>query len=116
MEHDERPERTCPRCGDGFTPKRYNQRFCTKGCKSANDNQRLTDGFAMEALVKAWIGTRHAPKGSREAELCRTARRELTQLASALIKRDRENGRAPAHDFIAAMDEAASMVLDRVKL
>lgn len=74
-----------------------------------------SEGAAAIKLVKAWVGTRHAATGTREADICRTARRELTQLAEILIRRDRDMGRAPASDYIAALGEDGSMVIDRVR-
>lgn len=94
-------ERNCPNCGDGFTPKRADQRFCTRNCTRSFHNRALSEGMSAIKLVKAWIETRHAKKGTREYELCRTARRELTQLAELLIARDKAMGRPPAHEYVA---------------
>lgn len=92
------------------------KRFCTDDCREKFHARAKGEGAAAIKLVKAWVGTRHAPPGTREAEICRTARRELTQLAEVLIQRDRVNGRAPASDYIAALGEGGSMVTDRVRL
>lgn len=99
----EQQERFCPNCGDGFTSRGRGvaKRFCSPGCKKQFHNRELGEGAAAIHFVKAWLGTRHAPKGSPDAEICREARRELTQLARMLIERDKEAGRPPASAYVA---------------
>ncbi len=104
----------CPNCGDMFTPKRWNQRFCTAPCQKANGNRKLSEGAAMTTLVKAWHETRHADPGSEDARLCSRARRELTDLASLLVARDREAGRSSAK-YYADLVKDGGMVIDRLR-
>lgn len=105
-------ELTCPGCGDGFTPTRYNQRFCKPGCQKATANKKLSDGSAAIMLVLAASGTRHARRGSSEAEVSRYARRELERLAAILRRRDRQPNRA-VH-YVADMMAKDETVLDRI--
>lgn len=76
----EQEERICPNCGDGFTPggRGLGKKFCSTGCTKAFHNRANGEGAAVIQLVKAWIETRHAEKGTPDAAVCREARRELT--------------------------------------
>lgn len=108
-------ERQCANCDDGFTPKRYNQRFCTPKCQKAFDGRKLGDGYAAITLLTAWHETRHAPSGSDDAALCSMARRELTQLASMVIARNKLAGRPRSADYYADLAKDGGMVIDRVR-
>lgn len=105
-------ELTCSGCGDGFTPKRYNQRFCTPKCQKRLANRKLSDGSAAIMLVLAAADTRHAPRGSSDAEVSRYARRELARLAAILGRRDKQKRRAVR--YVADMLANDETVLDRI--
>lgn len=107
-------EQTCPNCDDGFTPRRWNQRYCSPGCQKLAGNQRLKDGCTMADYVIAQHETRHAPEGSDDAETCRFARRELARLTAALIRRNRRLGRPPAKLRVAQMAAEDGSVIDRI--
>lgn len=96
-------ERFCPNCGDGFASRGRGvvKRFCSPGCKKQFHNRANGEGAAAIQLVKAWIETRHAKAGTPEADICRKARSELTQLARLLIEADRAAGRPPANKYVA---------------
>lgn len=98
-------ERICPNCGNGFVPggRGLGKRFCNQACTRAFHNRSKGEGAVAIQLVKAWIETRHAPAGSREAGICRDARRELTQLARTLIAADRQAGRPPTADYVESL-------------
>jgi hypothetical protein len=112
----EQQERICPNCGDGFTPggRGLGKRFCSPGCTKAFHNRANGEGAAIVHLVKAWIGARHAPKGSAEAALCRKARGELTEIATLLVQRDRAQGRPPATAYVAEL-LAETRYIDRTR-
>jgi hypothetical protein len=112
----EQQEIICPNCGDGFEPggRGLGKRFCSSSCRRLFHNRSKGEGAVIAALVKAWVETRHAEHGSVKAKVCRDARRELTEIASLLIKRDRAAGRPPAHLYVGSL-LAESRYLDRAR-
>jgi hypothetical protein len=113
MEHE---EIICPNCGDGFRPggRGLGKRFCSASCRRLFHNRSKGEGAVVAALVKAWVETRHAKQGSAKAKVCREARRELTEIASVLIQRDRDAGRPPAHLYVGSLLEE-SRYIDRAR-
>lgn len=45
--------KTCPQCGNEFTPRRHNQRFCSQPCKwtFTNQNRTLKPNFNGDCIV-----------------------------------------------------------------
>lgn len=95
-------ERVCPNCNTSFPAggRGLGKTFCSKDCRVAFNNRAKAEGAVMAALVKCWVQNRHAKPGSREAELCRRARGELTEMARMFLKADAEAGRPPVADYV----------------
>lgn len=94
--------RVCPNCGNGFAAggRGLGKTFCSKDCRMAFNNRAKAEGAVMSALVKCWLANRHAKPGSREAELCRQARAELTEIGRMFIDADEQAGRPPVTDYV----------------
>jgi hypothetical protein len=74
--------------------------FCSKDCRVAFNNRAKAEGAVMVALVKAWTLNRHAKPGTREADICRRARSELTEIARMFVDADKDAGRPPVTDYV----------------
>lgn len=85
----------CPGCGCEFVPggRGNGKSFCSDACRKAFHAIHRTQGFALAPLVKAWNKTRHAKPGTREAEICRFARREISKIARSLLDQDEAEDR-----------------------
>jgi hypothetical protein len=107
----------CPGCGSCFAPggRGLGKNFCSKPCRKRFQNRHLAEGGSMAVMVKAWHLTRHAPAGSREAEVCRFARGQLTQMAQHFIERDVREGRPSVVDYVAGLMDCGTVWMDRVK-
>lgn len=101
--------RLCCRCGSSYAPTREWANFCSPDCRKAFHADAKAQGGPMAPLVKAWIATRHAKPGSREAEICAFARRELTQMASDFNEADRVSATA----YVDALMRSGSLYVDR---
>jgi hypothetical protein len=89
--------RVCPNCAASFAAggRGLGKTFCSKDCRVAFNNRAKAEGAVMSALVKCWLANRHAKPGTREAELCRRARAELTEIGRMFHGRGRRS-RPPA--------------------
>lgn len=67
--------------------------FCSDPCRTRFHAVHRSEGFPLAPLVKAWNATRHAKPGTREAEICRFARSQLTEIARTFLDQDQEAGR-----------------------
>ena len=105
----------CPNCGSPFEKggRGLGKVFCKSECRVDFDQRRKAEGGPMAPLVKAWIATRHAPAGSREAEICAYARRELTEMARILNEEDAEAGRPDAVLYVEALMRTQTLFVDR---
>lgn len=94
--------KTCPNCGVVFNVggRGLGKTFCAKECRSAFNNRAKAEGAVMASLVKAWVLNRHAKPGSREADVCRVARGELTEIARLFIENDAAAGRPPVTGYV----------------
>ena len=94
--------RQCPNCAVTFPAggRGMGKVFCSKECRVAFNNRAKAEGAVMCALVKAWTLNRHAKPGTREAEICRKARSELTEIARMFVDADKEAGRPPVTDYV----------------
>jgi hypothetical protein len=110
--------KVCPGCGSSFAAggRGLGKGFCTDACRTGFHARMKQEGGPMVALVKAWNATRHAKPGTREAEICRFARSELTAIASHFNDRDEENGRPSAVDYVASLMDQGTIWADRLKV
>lgn len=69
----------------------------------------------MAALVKAWTATRHAKPGTREAEICRYARSEITKIAQHFNEEDEESGRQSAIEYVDSLMRTGTFWMDRTR-
>lgn len=94
--------RQCPNCAVTFPAggRGLGKTFCSKDCRVAFNNRAKAEGAVMVALVKCWTLNRHAKPGTREAELCRQARTELTEIARLFLENDAAAGRPPVTDYV----------------
>jgi endogenous inhibitor of DNA gyrase (YacG/DUF329 family) len=94
--------RVCPNCAARFAAggRGLGKTFCSKTCRVAFGNRAAAEGKVMAALVKCWLANRHAKPDSREADLCRRARAELTEIGRAFIEADEDAGRPPVADYV----------------
>jgi predicted nucleic acid-binding Zn ribbon protein len=107
----------CPGCG-AVVPsggRGMGKGFCSNPCRKRFHNRNYAEGGPMVAMVKAWHLTRHAPAGSREAEICRFARGQLTQMAQHYIERDAREGRPSAVEYVAGLMDCGTLWVDRIK-
>jgi hypothetical protein len=109
--------RTCPGCRSSFAPggRGLGKQFCSDKCRTGFHNRMKAEGAPIAALVKAWNATRHAKPGTREAEICSFARRELTQIAQHFNERDAEAGRGSAVDYVASLMDGGTIWADRIR-
>lgn len=59
--------------------------------------------------------TRHAKAGTREAEINRYARREITAIAKLFNEQDQADDRASVLDYVGALMDSASLFVDRIR-
>jgi len=107
------PARSCAECGSLFVPGRETARFCAEACRKAWGNRNTGRGGSVVPILQAWGMTRHAKPGTREAEINRYARRELTDMARTLNGEDKAAGRASVLDYVGALMDARVMFVDR---
>ena len=108
--------RLCPGCGtgvDGAGRGPTGKTFCSNGCRTSFNNRMKAEGAPIAALVKAWTLTRHAKPGTEEAEVCRFARSQLTQIAAAFNERDEDAGRPSAIDYVRTLMASGTLYCDR---
>lgn len=110
-------EKHCPNCGDAVQPggRGLGKVFCDKTCRVAFNNRAKAEGAVIVALVKCWLATRHAKPGTREADVCRRARRELTDIGRHLLERDAQAGRPPIVDYVEVLLAEGSIYADRAR-
>lgn len=109
--------RVCPGCGAEFAPggRGMGKVFCEDKCRTGFANRMKAEGGPLAAFIKAWTMTRHAKAGTREAEICRYARTQITQISSYLNDKDREAGRPPALDYVETLMQSGSNYMDRIR-
>lgn len=106
--------RTCPGCGGCFPAggRGLGKSFCTDTCRKAFHAIHRAEGFPLAPMVKAWHATRHAKPGTREAEICKFARNQLTQMARTFLDEDEESGRDVVA-YVGGLMESGSLWCDR---
>jgi hypothetical protein len=107
----------CVGCGCQFPAggRGLGKNYCTDTCRTTSNNRAKAEGAPLAALVKAWNATRHAKPGTREAEICRFARSELTAIAGFFNERDEDAGRASAVDYVASLMDSGLIWADRIR-
>lgn len=106
--------RTCPGCGGCFPAggRGMGKSFCSDKCRLAFHAIHRSEGFPLAPMVKAWHATRHAKPGTREAEICKFARNQLTQMARTFLDEDEESGRDVVA-YVGGLMESGSLWCDR---
>ncbi len=89
--------------------------FCSKPCKTGFHARMKGEGGPLAALVKAWTQTRHAEPGSREAEICRFARSQITQIAAHFCEQDASERRPSAVDYVETLMASGITFMDKHK-
>ena len=110
---DGRPTRKCAGCGKLFTARRDWSTFCSSPCRTGFANRMKARGGPLVPLILAWTETRHAKPGTREAEICSYARREITGIASLFNEEDREGGRGSAVEYVETLMRTGTRYVDR---
>lgn len=97
--------RTCPNCGSKFPAggRGLGKRHCSTECRIDFNNRAKAEGAVIITLAKVWIANRHAKPGSKAAETCAEARRELNEIVSIFIDADAEAGRPSLVDYVSEM-------------
>ena len=110
--------RSCPGCGGRIegAGRGLGKSFCAASCRQGFHNRQKAEGATIAALTKAWQATRHAKAGTREAEVCRFARQELTALAGHWNDQDEAAGRPSAVEYVAGLMESGAIWADRVRV
>lgn len=110
-------ERKCVSCGDHFPTggRGLGKNFCSDKCRTGFHARMKSEGGPLASLIKAQTLTRHAKPGTREAEICRFARSQITQIAAYLNERDEEEGRASAVDYVGSLMDSGTIWMDRIR-
>ena len=106
----------CPGCGDPFKAggRGLGKKFCTDKCRKAFHNLSIAEGQPLAPLVKAWHATRHAEADTREAEICRFARGQITEIARMFLDRDEDEGRDTVA-YVGNLMDSGTLYIDRTR-
>lgn len=110
-------QRSCPNCGGHFAAggRGLGKTFCSSDCRMAFNNRAKAEGSVIIALAKCWTQNRHAKPGTREAELCRQSRSELTEILRMMLDADEEAGRPPVADYVETLFASGTLYVDRTR-
>lgn len=113
---DQGPMRKCPGCGTEFEPggRGLGKTFHSDQCRQAFHAVHRKEGFPLAPMVKAWHATRHAPAGSREAEICRFARGQITEIARMFLDEDEESDRDVVA-YVGVLMDSGELFIDRTE-
>lgn len=110
----------CAECATVFQQTRQGQRFCpapagkrVSPCATAWGNRNTSRGGAVVPIMLAWAMTRHAKSGTREADINRYARRELTAMARDMIDEDKAEDRGSVLEYVGALMDSRAQYVDR---
>lgn len=105
----------CPGCGVEFPAggRGLGRVFCTNECRTGFQNRMKAEGGPLAALVKAWNLTRHAKPDTREAEICRYARSQISQISAHFSDRDADMERPSAVDYVGTLMDSGFNYFDR---
>lgn len=84
-------------------------------CRLAFAKRAKSEGAAILAYVLASIETRHAKPGTREAEICRQARSEMTAIGRDILNRRKADGMPPAADYVETLLATGERYMDRTR-
>ena len=112
----QRESKVCPNCGTKFPAggRGLGKVHCSKECRVAFNNRAKAEGAVIVAFVKAHHQLRHAKPGTREAEVCSMARRELAEIVRSMLDADEDAGRPPLTDYIEGLC-ANTLYCDRTR-
>jgi len=111
----------CAECAQSFERSRAGQRFCNptrakvSPCAKAWGARNTARGGPVLPLLQAWAMTRHAKPGTREADINRYARREITAIAKLFNEQDQADDRGSVLDYVGALMDSASLFVDRIR-
>lgn len=112
----------CPNCGNDVEAggRGRGRVFCPategrKACRELFANRAKSQGAPLLPLVLAWTETRHAKPGSREAEICKKARAEITAIARQFLDEAKAEGRPPAADYAETLFRSGERYMDRTR-
>lgn len=107
----------CPNCGDDVQSggRGRGRVFCRTRCRELFAARSKSEGAPLLAYVLASIETRHAKPGTREAELCRQARSEMTAIARDILARRKADGMPPAADYVETLLATGERYMDRTR-
>jgi endogenous inhibitor of DNA gyrase (YacG/DUF329 family) len=111
------PARVCPNCGNSFAAggRGLGKTFCGKQCRMDFNNRAKAEGAVIIALAKCWTQNRHAKPDTREAELCRQSRSELTEILRMMLDADADAGRPPVADYVETLFASGTLYVDRTR-
>jgi len=107
----------CPGCGAHVQGhgRGTGKTFHDDKCRQRFSNRMKAEGGPMAALVKAWVMTRHAKPDTEEAEVCRFARSQLTQIAATFNDRDQDEDRPSAVQYVKTLMRSGTLYCDRAR-
>jgi len=108
---------TCPNCGDTVEAggRGRGRTFCRTRCRELFAARAKSEGAPLLAYVLASVETRHAKPGTREAEICRQARSEMTAIARDILNRRKADGMPPAADYVETLLATGERYMDRTR-
>lgn len=108
--------KVCPNCGGTFAKggRGMGKTFCSKDCRTAFNNRAKAEGAVIVNLVKAHHQLRHAKPGTRDAEVCAVARRELAEIVRMMLDEDEAQGRPKLTDYVEGL-LANTLYCDRTR-
>ena len=107
----------CPNCGDDVQAggRGRGRVFCRPRCRELFAARSKSEGAPLLAFVLAWTETRHAKPGTREADLCKAARSEVTAIARMLLDQRKADGMPPAADYVETLLRDGERYMDRTR-
>lgn len=108
--------KVCPGCGIEFPAggRGLGKVFHSDACRRAFHLLHTSQGKPLAALVKAANATRHAPAGSREAEICRFARGQIVEISRLFLDQDAEDGR-DCVAYVGSLMDSGTLYIDRTR-
>lgn len=107
--------RICPGCGVEFEAggRGLGKTFHSDKCRQSFHAVHRKEGFPLAPMVKAWHATRHAKPDTREAEICRFARGQITEIARIYLDEDEDMGRDVVA-YVGSLMDSGELYIDRM--